>query len=550
MTPPRDAAKHGAAMNPKLPLLALLAAAPVVAQPNAVPGTDISIWEVGSPTVYGRIGPAWPNGTAGVVIGHSMCNNGSVNLPWLGWVGGSSGGQMLDTYPKIAFLLARESNGRMVQISGKSFLKHSRVAFNFSGSNPCGTCQTGPSNTFRVGCYDVYSTGFNGNRNNLGPTTEIDPWLGSWNPIGSYFDRGDPAVSGPAATDGIQSLNASGWDPVKNRMEVPEQELIVPGTFWGQNHLMIKGEPVANRGNNQVSRRLSFAWNGSSWSAGLVGSSIQTSVLEQWTGATTSTGQNGMDDGRFLVAVKVTGPVAGRWHYEYAVHNLDNHRGGASLRIPVCATARVENVGFRDIDQDPLNQWTVSRSGGELAFLAAAGNALDWNTFYNFYFDSDAAPVAGTVTIDEARVGPGALTVGVATTVPGLLGTEYLGDGCGAPAPQLWANGVPSSPNPAYGLGVQASPSAWFVLAVASQAANGPLGGGCDLLIDDAQLLAALLLQGDAGGAASYGIPIPAGLAPTDLAVQAFEFAAGGPLFGFLAASNGLLIRAAATGCP
>ena len=96
----------------------------------------------------------------------------------------------------------------MVQISGESFLKHSRIAFNFS-SGPCAPCQTGPSQTMRIGCSDTYSTGFNGNRFNLGPTTEIDPWLGTWNPFGSYFDVGDPAVTGAAATDGLQSLTST-----------------------------------------------------------------------------------------------------------------------------------------------------------------------------------------------------------------------------------------------------------------------------------------------------------------------------------------------------
>jgi hypothetical protein len=535
-------------MKSHAPMLALLLAVPAFGQANAVPGTDINIYEVGSPTVYRR--GTYPNGEAGVVIGHSMCNNGTVHLPWLGWVGGSSGSVMLDTYPKIAFLLVRESNGRMVQISGKSFLKHSRVAYNFSSTNPCGTCQSGPSQHFRMGCYDVYSTGFNGNRNNLGPTTEINPWLGSWNPVGSYFDRGDPAVSGPAATDGIQSLTTSGWDNVKNRMEVQEQDLLVPGTFRGQCHLMIKGEPVANRGNNLVSRGLTFAWNGSSWTSSLSGSSSHGSVLNHWTGATTSMAGNGMDDGRFLVAVKVTGPVNGMWHYEYAVHNIDNDRGGASLRIPVCDGARVENIGFHDIDQDPLNEWTVTRNAGELAFLATAGNPLDWNTLYNFWFDSDAAPVAGSVDIDQARIGAGALSVNVGgTQVPGLLGNVHLGDGCGAPAPALHANGAPTSPNAAYALRLQLAPSNFALLAFAQQAVNLPLGNGCTLLVDNNVLLGTYVVQGDGVGNVTWPLPIPAALSPTDIAVQAFEFVTNGPMLGFLEASNGVLVRAGGTGC-
>jgi hypothetical protein len=50
------------------------------------------------------------------------------------------------------------------------------------------------------------------------------------------------------------------------------------------------------------------------------------------------------------------------WHYEYAIHNLDNNRGGASFRIPLAAGASVQNAGFRDIDADPLDDWTFSLS--------------------------------------------------------------------------------------------------------------------------------------------------------------------------------------------
>lgn len=534
-------------MRPISLVLVSLVALPLAAQANAVPGTDIAIYEVGSPTVYGRTGPAYPNGTAGVVIGHSMCNNGSVALPWVG----TSGSTMIETYPKIAFLLARESGGRMVQISGKSHMKHSRVAYNFSGTNPCGPCQSGPSNHFRIGCYDVYSFGFNGNRSNLGPTTEIDPWLGTWNPVGSYFDVGDPGQAGyPAAADGIQSLSTSGWDAVKNRMEVPEQDLIVPGTFYGQNHLMILGEPVANRDNNLVSRPLTFGWNGSNWSVSLQGTSVQGSVLERWTGATTAKAGNGSDDGRFLVAVKVTGPVNGMWHYEYAVHNLDNHRGGAALRIPICATARVENVGFHDIDANALNDWTPVRVGNALEFQAGAGNPLDWNTFYNVWFDSDAAPVSGAVEVDSARPGPGALTIAVPAQVPGLLGVEYLGAGCGSPAPTVRANGLPSSPNAAFALEFEVAPSALVVAAFGFGGANLPLGSGCTQYLDGGQIAVIEVLGADANGRAVRDIPLAAGMAPVDWFCQGFEIVDGGPVLGFLTPSNGLRIRVAGTGCP
>lgn len=96
--------------------LVLLAAMPLAAQSNAIPGVDVNTYDLGDATVFGRRGPAYPNGEVGWNLGHSMCNSGTVAIPWTG----GPFNAMLSTYPKIASLLVRESNGRMVQISGKS----------------------------------------------------------------------------------------------------------------------------------------------------------------------------------------------------------------------------------------------------------------------------------------------------------------------------------------------------------------------------------------------------------------------------------------------
>ncbi len=415
-------------------LSAVALASIAAAQANAVPGTDVNLYDVSSGTVYGRRGPAYPNGEVAIGFGHAFCNGGTVHVPWA--TSPTTGGLMTDVHFKIAFLLARESNGRIVQVkTQENFVKHSRVTYNL-GSSSCGTCQTGPASTFRMGCYDAYSTGFNGNRFNLGPPNEIDPWTGSWNPVGSYFDRGDPAVVGVPATDGVQSLTSTqtgAFDPLKNRGVIPESELTQGGVFYGQVHLVCEGEPVANRGNNQLSEQINLTWNGTSWTIGNGGGPVQGSVLNRWAGAVRNTAGNGTDDGRFLVAAKVTGPVNGVYHYEYAVHNIDNVRGGASLKLPLHPDAQLTAVGFRDIDGNPLNEWSWSRSGSELSFLASGTNSLDWNTIYNVWFDATVAPTSSPVVIDQARTGPGALSVVVPSEVPnGALSATVasVGSGC------------------------------------------------------------------------------------------------------------------------
>ena len=362
----------------RLSLAVVLSAGSLLAQANAVPGTDILMYELTDIGYQGRRGAAFPNGEAGFMVGHSWCNAGTVNLPWVS----QSGGVMVDNYPRIAFLLARESGGRMVQVSGRSYCKHSPTPYNFS-SGPCAPCTGGGGAFFYVGCSDTYGSGINSSQYALGPTDEIDPWLGTWNPQGSYFDRGDPPVGGAQAIDSIRSLTSaqiSAFDAVKNRITVRESELLAGANYYAQCYAMAKTEPMAARNNNTTNRQVSITASGSSWSATASGISMNGSVLTRWQGAHNNIGNNYPDDGRFLVAVKVTGPTAGMYHYEYAIHNLDNNRGGASFRVPI-------------------------------------------------------APGAGNMSIDEARAGAGALTVNVASEVPSGLpfANKYpVGTACGA----------------------------------------------------------------------------------------------------------------------
>jgi hypothetical protein len=393
---------------------------------------DVHMYDLSDISYTGRRG-TFPNGEAGFAVGHAWCNGGTVNVPWLSQ---NASGVMVDSYPRIAFLLARESGGRMVQVCGRSYCKHSPTAFNL-GSGVCGTCNAGGGAFFYPGCFDAYGSGLNAGQYALGPTDEIDPWLGTWNPQGSYFDHGDPPVGGAAAIDSVRSLTSAqvaAFDAVKNRIAVRDSEIIAGANYYGQVYAMVQGEPVTARDNNATNRQVTITGSGGNYSASIGGASQQGSVLTRWQGATFHTGGNGTSDGRFVVAAKVTGPVGGMWHYEYAIHNLDNSRGGASFRVPIAAGAVVQNSGFRDLDTDPLNDWTFSQTATEAVFSAVGTNSLDWNTIYNCWFDCSIPPGAGSMTIDEARIGGGALSVQVQADVPSGLSYAQkfaVGSSCG-----------------------------------------------------------------------------------------------------------------------
>jgi hypothetical protein len=95
-----------------------------------------------------------------------------------------------------------------------------------------------------------------------------------------------------------------------------------------------------------------------------------------------------------------------------------------SFSVPLPAGAAVANVGFRDADEDPSNDWGASTAGGAVTWSAPKSlGGQDYSTLFNFRFDANASPSAANgVTVrlraTEVRdweptlaiVGPGKLT--------------------------------------------------------------------------------------------------------------------------------------------
>ncbi len=527
---------------------------------NAVPiteGYNGGLTSIGSATVRGRQGAAYPNGEMALSFQNNLCNPGGFPIEWRS-PGGFVGATIQTDHPKFGFLVAREVGGRLVQISDWSYCKHAFLSLNDPN---CGPCVNPPNGGAQLGvdCSDIYSAGNNASFTYLGPPSEINPFTGVWNGVGSYFDVGDPAQANyPQPADGLRSLSTSGWGNVKNRVTIQESDIVggVPSGLFFQIHVIHEGEPIDNRADNTMSRPFTLTWNGSSWSASATGTPTVGSLLSRWTGATSDIGQNGTGtwsttfDGRFEVAVKVTGPTNGLWHYEYAVLNIDNAGGGASFRLPVCPTARVLNLGFRDIDKNPLNDWPAAVGSGEIAWNATAGNSHRWNQLFNFWFDSDAAPVAGNATIDQATLQPGAaLSLTVPTQVPGLQPAIHLGAGCGTPSLEFGVNGVPSLGNAGFGLTVQTGANTPFLTLFSSPSLPFNLTPQCAVYLN-------LLSYGDLGlafanGAGTAFVPIPVDplWAPFDMTFQAATFVPTPPLFDLFGVSNGLTVRFGGTGC-
>ncbi len=527
-------------------------AAPAVAQSNSIPGTDVALGILSSFSFQGRQG-AFPTGVNAFAMATTSCNLGTVNVPWLE--------PMNENHPTIAFLAVREDAGgtRLRQISDRSFLKHGFFALS---SSQCTPCQVPSNGTFLgIGCSDTYSVGNNANNFYLAPADEVDPWLGAWEATCSFFDAGLTPV--PATQcDGQRSFSfaqSNSLGPVGNRVRVDDRDLIgEPGTrYYYASQYVVRGEPEAVRTNNIGSREFNPNWNGSSWSVPTVGALLQGTVLQRWTGATVSSNTNGTFDGRVYVAVKVSGPVDGVYHYEYALHNRDSHRGVGEIRLPVCAGADVQNVGFGDLDDDTANDWSVTVEGGELV-LSGPSNAVRWNTVYNVWFDSTAAPTAGAMTLVAADAGAGPGSFDVATTVPGSAYAVKTGDGCSdtTPAASLAANGLPSLGNNTFALLSEGLPAGAPLLLFGSPVAGTTPLGTCTLLLGGNLGTDVLFLgtgAADGTGVGSIPLPIP-NLSAIDGLTYDFQVivvSGSGPLFDVAELSDGLRVRFGAllTGC-
>lgn len=534
---------------------ALLCAPELVAQRNVIAGRDIQLQDTWALRGYVRSG-TYPAGAFAVGAWTTCCNPGTNAIPFQA--------AMSPNHGYIHFIVARESNGRLEQISNWSFVKHT-----FGSSNdpsPCGNCAgPGSFSLVEVGCSDTYANSQAVNHFDLGPPSEIDPWLGTWDPQCSMFDAGNPAVAPAQACDNVRSLTSQQSSQLNaglnNQMRLYDVDLQVqPANYYWQAGYLVPGEAEGVRDNNLGSRGFTPTWNGTAWAfADIPNSFQQGTILQRWPGATITSATNGTSDGRFYVAVKVSGPINGKYHYEYAVHNRDNKRGMGAFRLPICPTAVVSNIGFHDVDRDPLNQWTANKVGGELVF-SAPNNPLRWNSIFNFWFDCDAGPVTGsTLSLDQFDIGAGASSVLVTGTAPGTLYNEYIGGGCGTTVtPNLFAQGVPfraTLGNALFQMRSLGNPVGAPCAVAFSTMPGTTTIGGCTIYASDVNGMNVIDLQtADVSGAITQNLPIPNDpfLEGLNLDLQSVNLVSGGALLNSFNLSNGMRLRIgnSTSACP
>ncbi|MBX3355453.1 MAG: hypothetical protein KF724_07115 [Phycisphaeraceae bacterium] len=372
---------------------------------DATPAPDDGgVSAIGPDVIVGAIPGVqkWGSATSGGVtvaaysIATTSCNIGDQQLLWQ---------PSNPNHPVIPQNAYRVRDGRIEQI-GMSWIKHGFCALQQSLCGPCQPAGGGCPPVLGVGCSDPYSASLNGDQTGLGPRSQVNAATGAF-PY-PFWSPSIPATIG-------------------RRLQIAENDLnptFNAGAEYFFEAQYVHPQDAANgNGNNNASYRKFTVGSFSSgtYTLSLTGPTVQQiPAIFAWKSVHPDVLIEPVDvpsDGRFHVGFRAIDIGDGLWRYEYAVHNLNSDRSGASFSIPIPAGVSVTDVGFKDINYhsnepyDPTD-WVSTLAGGTLTWASTQtfaqnpnANALRWATLYNFWFISDSAPAPANAQIGLFKPG-------------------------------------------------------------------------------------------------------------------------------------------------
>ncbi|MCA9310863.1 MAG: hypothetical protein KDA21_06635 [Phycisphaerales bacterium] len=393
--------------------LALAAGAFLSSSAIAVPDITLLYIGEGGFSEYETYGPV--GGIVAFAFATTSCNRGNSAADWY-----DTGAQPW-RHPVISQTMYRHSNGTMEQI-GLAWLKHGFCAVNEPG---CATCQSTNCDTLGVGCADTYWGSLNAS--GLGPRSEINAATGAF-----------PYPFG---------FSPSGNSTIRGRLQVNTTDIISGANYVLEGHYVaLDDASVGNKNNNASYRRVNL--NTSNYNISDLSGHLTVegqSAMYAWKALNPDVEIVNADissDGRIEVAYRVTDNGNGTWHYEYAIHNLSSDRSVGAVSVDADSAVAVTNVGFHDVfyhSGEPYDgtDWPGSHAGNAVAWSTTPyatnnnANAIRWGTTYNFRFDADQAPTAGTLTLGLFKPGsPADATVNVMVpTTPVPTGCPGDADG-------------------------------------------------------------------------------------------------------------------------
>jgi len=363
--------------------------------PDVITGTVANTYGSYDMHYYGQSG-----GIGGFSFATQSCNIGDQDAMWFG---GTS------DVPTIIMNAYRFKDGVFEQI-GLAWMKHSFCALSENESY-CGNCTAGHDcDWLATGCADTYSSGLNGDA--VAPRTDINP------STGEYPYPFSISPSGSGTMRGKLQIDLDKTDPSQNS----------GARYFLEGYYMSPDDTAAgNHMNNASFREVNF--NSSTNTSPVAGTERQKSAMFAWKavggGVTLKSFPTEEADGSGLVYLgyKATDLGAGWYHYQYAVQNLNSHRGVQSFNLEVPDCIEVENFTFTDVDYHSGEgvdgtDWEPTHANGTLTWSTETynqnvyANAIRWGSMYTFGFDANRAPDNGEVSMDYWRSGPDAMIIG------------------------------------------------------------------------------------------------------------------------------------------
>jgi hypothetical protein len=227
--------------------------------------------------------------------------------------------------------------------------------------------------------------------------------------------------------DCIRDHGSLNHDPVDHRLLVHESDMVdSTATYYFEGAYLVLDD--VDRLNNLGSKRCKMRFTGYAWDFDtpvednplvLGWTMLRWSELDQSTVIS-----SGPDDGDFVVGVGTWETSPGIHRYEYIAYNFDSDRGAHAFTVPLPAGVTVSNVGFHDPDTSLANEWNATVWSDRITWATddyatdSLANYLGYYRMFNFRFDADAAPAAGTVGLTIFKPGGGPKVFGE-TLVPG-----------------------------------------------------------------------------------------------------------------------------------
>ncbi|MFQ5415077.1 MAG: hypothetical protein ACE5E6_11525 [Phycisphaerae bacterium] len=362
-------------------------------------GPDVIVGDLPAAQWFANI-----NGISAYSVATTSCNIGTVPLLWQ---------QNNNKHPVIGQSLYRISDLRIEQV-GMSFLKHGFCALQLNVCPPCTPTGGGCEQSLGVGCSDPYSTGLNGQQSLLGPRWQVNPTTG----VFPYPWSAPPVENGLSRR--LQVHNED-LDPALNAGAL----YFVEGQYVTQDDAA-----AGNQDNNASYRPATVTENGQgNFIVTVTGATVQMQpAILAWPESNSSAQAMPIDvpgDRRFWIAWSVRGPLAGVFHYEYAVFNLNSDRAAGTFTVPMGPGASAFNVGFHAVERhsgSPYSNapWSVTVDDAGITWSTtpfaqdANASALRWGAMYNFWFDSESEPATMDGSLGLFKPGmPEAMTISI-----------------------------------------------------------------------------------------------------------------------------------------